>query len=279
MSGDGYGKVFASLWHGSLRGKKNEISVFIYLVCHADARGIVDIHPKVIAEATGIELVDVWSALHSLEAEDPESRSPEYGGQRIRLIDDHRNWGWWIVNHEKYMYLRSLDVKKQQDRERARRYRANQKQRHAASRTVTEHHAPSRAVTRDHDTQTQTHTHKKNLVSKLTVSVPKFSPEAFERFWSKYPKKKGRLEAVREWDRLKPTDVDLLAMSSGLERYVRVANPDYVMDPRRWLHGRRWEDQDAQVVLSSAPPKGPSAALLKAQRDREEWEKEQARGA
>lgn len=104
----GYGKTFSSLWEGSLRGDSVAQLVFIYMFSNCDASGIFDVHPRAIADATGLSLNVVWKAVRRLELNDDQSRSPEMNGRRIVRIDEHREWGWQVVNYEKYRQQRSL---------------------------------------------------------------------------------------------------------------------------------------------------------------------------
>ena len=72
-----FGKVFASLYQGSLRGQAHEILVFTNMIACADREGFVDKHPRAIAEECGITVDEVRAAIANLEAPDPESRSPD----------------------------------------------------------------------------------------------------------------------------------------------------------------------------------------------------------
>jgi hypothetical protein len=51
-----------------------------------------------------------------LEEPDPFSRTPGEDGRRIVLMDEHRPWGWRLVNHWKYMKLRNMEQKREADR-------------------------------------------------------------------------------------------------------------------------------------------------------------------
>lgn len=98
-----YAKVFDSIYSGSLRGKPYSQLVFIYLLVNSwQTKGICDIHPSRIVDDTGLSLDQVEAALCDLQRPDPESRSPKLSGSRIALLDEHRAWGWRIVNWDKY---------------------------------------------------------------------------------------------------------------------------------------------------------------------------------
>lgn len=122
-----YCKLFASLYQGTLRGRAHEILVFTNLLAHCDANGVVDKHPRAIAEEVGLSVDEVKAALIVLESPDPESRSPELNGARISRMDDHRSWGWIIVNHAKYSAIRNAEDRKEQNRRAQENWRNKQK--------------------------------------------------------------------------------------------------------------------------------------------------------
>lgn len=111
-----YVKLFASIYEGTLRGKAHAQLVFINLLVHANAHGEADIHPQAIADETGLALDDVKHVIDMLETPDPESRSHEESGRRITRLDEHRTWGWRIVNYIKYRGIRNEDDRREYNR-------------------------------------------------------------------------------------------------------------------------------------------------------------------
>ncbi len=130
-----YCKLFASLYQGTLRGRSNEILVFTNLLAHAGRDGTVDKHFRAIAEETGLSMEEVKEAIEVLESPDPESRSPEENGARIVRMDEHRVWGWKIVNYGKYRAIRSEEDRAEQNRLAQQRWRDHNKQSKPASAT------------------------------------------------------------------------------------------------------------------------------------------------
>lgn len=118
-----FGKVFASLWQGSMVGQRNAQHVFVYMIANADAEGFLDQTQEVIAALTGIPLDEVNKAIEMLSSPDPRSRSTDEEGRRIVPLDA-RGWGWQIVNYAKYRAMRDEEVRRGQNRERMRRVRA-----------------------------------------------------------------------------------------------------------------------------------------------------------
>ena len=122
-----YAKLFTSIYQGTLRGNSHGLLVFTNLLAHADKDGCVDIHPKAIAEEVGLTTEQVKEALLMLESPDDESRSPEEQGRRIRRMDEHRAWGWRVVNYMKYRSIRNEDDRREQNRQSQERWRQKNK--------------------------------------------------------------------------------------------------------------------------------------------------------
>jgi len=122
-----YAKLFASIYQGTLRGNTNCLVVFTNMLAHADSAGWVDMHPRAIAEEVGLSIEQVQSAIDELEAPDEQSRSPEESGRRIVRLDEHRAWGWRVVNHAKYRAIRSEEDRREQNRLAQERFREKRK--------------------------------------------------------------------------------------------------------------------------------------------------------
>ena len=122
-----YGKLFASLYQGTLRGQSDAILVFTNLIACADSVGFCDKHPRAIADETGLSIDRVEAAIATLMAADPDSRSPENDGKRLVFIDEHRNWGWIIVNHGKYRSIKDEADRREQNRLAQERWRNKNK--------------------------------------------------------------------------------------------------------------------------------------------------------
>jgi len=113
-----YGKVFESIYDGTLAGHWQAIVTMQQLIVLATPDGVVDMTPDAIARRTSIPLHIINAGLVHLAQPDPHSRTFGEDGKRIVLLDDHRPWGWRLVNHAKYMRLRDMEQKRANDRER-----------------------------------------------------------------------------------------------------------------------------------------------------------------
>lgn len=98
----GYAKLFDSLWSGSLYGQFNASAVFMVLLSLADKDGQIDMTTEAIAGRTGWPIEFIQEGIRQLEAPDPRSRTPDADGRRIIRLSAHRDWGWFVTNHDKY---------------------------------------------------------------------------------------------------------------------------------------------------------------------------------
>lgn len=98
----GYVPLFDSLTKGTLCGRWPDIGLWPIVLSLSDKHGIVDVTQSYIAGITGLPVEEVTACMQRFCAPDPYSRSAEAGGARLVLLDAHREWGWRIVNHERY---------------------------------------------------------------------------------------------------------------------------------------------------------------------------------
>lgn len=110
-----YGKVFDSMYDGTLasRGPWQALVTFQQLIVLATPDGVVDMTADAISRRTSIPLEIIELGIAKLMEPDARSRTPDEEGRRIVLLDDHRDWGWQIVNHAKYRAMRSADERRE----------------------------------------------------------------------------------------------------------------------------------------------------------------------
>lgn len=204
-----YGKIFSSIYEGTLYGHWKAIVTMQQLIVLADADGIVDMTPQAIAARTSIPLDIIQAGLQILADPDPYSRTPGEDGRRIVLIDAHRPWGWSLVNHEKYKRLQDSDTVRAQTRERVRRHRE-------LKRTVTDGNAQKRHT----DTDTDTDTRKSNTTAPdATRRAPKANGHRISFDFSK-----GAFQGITEEDELR-----------WQEAYPAVPIPPAISQAAAWL--------------------------------------------
>ena len=113
-----YGKIFDSMYEGTLYGHWQAIVTLQQMIVLCDSAGVVDMTPQAMSARTSIPLEIITKGIEVLSQADPYSRTPGEDGRRITLIDSHRPWGWVLVNHAKYQKLKSVKEKQEADRAR-----------------------------------------------------------------------------------------------------------------------------------------------------------------
>jgi hypothetical protein len=93
------------------------------LLILADKNGVVDMTPEAIARRTNRPLELIQKTLSELEGPDPYSRTPDASGARIFRLDEHRNWGWGIVNYGYYRKLASEEQRREKTKLRVAKHR------------------------------------------------------------------------------------------------------------------------------------------------------------
>lgn len=119
-----YGRVFESMFTGSMRGKGDLQLVWTYFLVHRSRDGICDFTPQCIADATGKPPALIQQCIDALEAPDEMSRTRSEDGRRLRRLDPERPWGWQIVNHLVYDAIATREAMREAERLRKRGYRS-----------------------------------------------------------------------------------------------------------------------------------------------------------
>jgi len=85
---------------------------------------------------------------------------------------------------------------------------------------------------------------KKKNIEEKTIVV--FTELNFGNFYENYPKKAEKADAFKEWLKLNSTKLtyDDIMIPLGKQKIAGMfsTDPKFIMSPRRWLHGKRWED-------------------------------------
>ena len=119
-----YGKVFASMFDGSMLGKGPEVFAVWTFALTRTVKGSVELNPVLVATMIGMPVERVLLAIEFLEQPDPYSRNPDEGGRR--LIRDGQ-FQYRVVSHAKYSKIRNEDERKEYNREAKARERAAKK--------------------------------------------------------------------------------------------------------------------------------------------------------
>jgi hypothetical protein len=232
-----YGKIFASMYDGTISANWKGLIIFQQMIVLCDSEGVIDITPPALSKRTGIPLDIIEDGIMYLSQPDPHSRSQEHEGRRIILIDEHRPWGWIIVNHQYYRDLSSVEDKREKARLRKQKQRGNE----SKQSDVTLSHTPSRM---SHHADADTDPNTDNTDNTDTQ---------FTLFWKTYPKKNGKKDAEKAFMKLNPDDQLFKIMMKALKAHKGSKdwskdNGRYIPSPATWLNGYRWEDESIEKM-------------------------------
>lgn len=103
-----YARVFVKILDSSIAEDFQMRHVFEDFLKLADHKtGIVDMTRFALSRRLNIPLETLNAEIAKLEAHDPASRDPEHNGCRLARVDEHRDWGWKILNWEKYEEIKT----------------------------------------------------------------------------------------------------------------------------------------------------------------------------
>ena len=84
---------------------------------------------------------------------------------------------------------------------------------------------------------------------------PSHSPETtFTRFWSVYPKRVKKQDALKAWIALDPDDALIAVILEALrwqcqqEQWTKDPHFSFVPHAPTWIRGRRWEDEKPKTA-------------------------------
>ena len=104
-----------------------------------------------------------------------------------------------------------------------------------------------------------------------TPKPPKGVDGRFDKFWATYPKKIGKFDAKRSFEKRKPDDELLSQMLKAIQQQAnsdawRKDNGQYIPNPSTWLNQGRWEDEGV-IMNIITKPNVRDPALVKADQD------------
>jgi len=230
-----YAKVFSSLWDGSMRGQSDKQLVFIYLLCHANSVGMVDIIQGKVADDTGLTEDVVSKAIRELMEPDERSRTEENEGRVLVPLSNGRDWGWQIVNYDRYRAMRNEDDRRLQNRQAQARYRDKHR---SASNKPQKAQGEAEAEAEGEE------------VKPKDLSLQVWKDEFEASFWpTVHPdRRQAKAEALAEWMKLKPRSQETLdlvcdAMEADVAGWAKErTEPKYIPHARKWLKDRRYID-------------------------------------
>ena len=92
-----------------------------------------------------------------------------------------------------------------------------------------------------------------------------------EIFWPNYPRKVNKVQALKAWMQLKPTEKIIQAILKDLPRF-RTRDKEYIPHASTYLRNRRWEDEEVPSITYSThtPSRAPVEERRRLAREKEE---------
>ena len=261
-----YVKIFRQIYDSTVADDYDVCCVFIHMLNLADARGVIDMTPASISRITGCPMETLMRAIDKLQSVDKYSRSNAHGGRRIVLLDDHRDWGWFIVNYTKYRAIRDEDHKREYMRNYMRSRRDSGK--HLSSDVSSVKHPLATDVKRmlasvvTSETRLA-HTEAEAEAEAEEESIPPIVPPSgsetrrettkatsadasFAVFWEHAWRKDAKQAAFRAWVKQCTTSAILQSVLDAViaqSAYYLAREPDKRPYMSTWLNQQRWKDE------------------------------------
>jgi len=246
-----FAKVFEQIYDSSIAENYLTRLVFEDMLTLADINGVVDKTHEAISRRTNVPIDVVKKGIAELERPDNRSRRPEHGGCRIVRLDDHRDWGWLIVNYEYYRKIASEEQRREKTRGRVQKFRENM----VAFPPLQS--PKNKKVEEDADVEGES-------LPSVTVALP--SVTDFDIFWKLYPNKTGKGAARKAFERRKCSAI--MAKIEQAIDHQKVSEQwqkdggQFIPMPATWINQERWDDEGTQITRRSARRSAdPKAAI------------------
>jgi hypothetical protein len=123
-----FAKIFTQIFDSSIVESPETRFTFMDMLVLCDAAGVVDMTHEAIARRTNRPIEVIRKTIAELESPDSRSRTPEHDGKRIVRLDEHRDWGWMIVNYDRFRNTASDEQRREKTTARVRKFRSKPQQ-------------------------------------------------------------------------------------------------------------------------------------------------------
>jgi hypothetical protein len=260
-----YSKVFEQIFDSSISEDYMVRHIFMDLLVLADREGQIDMTAAAIARRTNVPLRIIEKAIVKLSEPDKASRTPEEEGRRLVLLDEHRDWGWRIVNYKQYNAMRNEEARRDYFREYKKNYRARKV--NDLGDDVQDKVGQSTLSTVVSTVSTHVYTHADVDVDVKNIPPPPSSARAIEPtddecdvIYQAYPRKVGKVDAYRAIRRAvkslaqgkdrppmqRPEALQFLLRRVGDFRASPAGQAgEFTPHPASWFNKERYLDDDA----------------------------------
>ena len=244
-----FAKVFSQIFDSSIAENPELRFTFTDLLTLADQNGVVDMTHEAIARRTNRPLELIKANIAELEQPDTRSRTARAEGRRLTRLDEHRDWGWLIVNYDTFRMTASEEQRREKTAERTRNYRQRMDSQQCDA-PVTHGDAPVTHGDACDAKQKQKQKQKQIQKQKEEINTAR---QLAESVYEAYPRKVGRPVALRAIEKaLTTTDHEtLLKATVAYAEARRGQDQQFTPMPATWFNQQRYNDD--QATWSNAP--------------------------
>lgn len=265
-----YTKLFSTIVTSTIWQEPDRTRiVWITMLALSDKNG--EIHASIpgLARIAGVPTADCETAINAFLSPDTYSRTPEHEGRRIAKIDG----GWELLNFQKYRLLASTADTLAKNATRQKRFRDRNGKVTDSNASVT----PSNGDVTPNTLKAEADTEAEETMQ----PVRKRTREGFEKFWSIYPKKKGKGDAEKAWNKAGCTleqCESAIKLAKQSEQWQKEGG-QFIPYPASWLNSKSWLDEtepeyEAPVKSEYWPERKPETLMEIMERNQREHAEE-----
>lgn len=200
-----FAKVFSQIYDSSIVENPSARFTFMDLLVLADRNGVVDMTHEAIARRTNRPVETIRKTILELEGPDARSRTPDCNGARLRRLDDHRDWGWMIVNYDYFRAIASEEQRREKTLSRVHKFRGVKS---SKSKPVTHCNALKRKAQKCNDSPSASPSSFKALCTQKeaedfceSIQLPRSDGEAMFLHWEEkqWRDVKDWKATIRKW--------------------------------------------------------------------------------
>ena len=235
---DSYAKLFRSIAASTIVSEPVATRwLWVTLISQANKHGCVYASIPGLARLANITLTEVEAALKCFMSPDAYSRTRDHEGRRIEVIDG----GWRLLTHAKYAAMRSTEDRADYKREWDRQNRSAEKKCNPTPSDTSDTSDTNPAASDESDTYVPT-----SSSSSSNKSFKNTGQQAarFDEFWSLYPNRKGKADAIKAWSRKGLDSIadkiieDVKARIAGDRDWIRGFSPH----GSTYINAEGWQD-------------------------------------
>lgn len=195
-----FAKVFTQIFDSSIVERPEVRFTFTDLLTLCDCDGVVDMTHEAIARRTNRPIEVIRETIAELEGPDPRSRTKDFDGARIKRLDDHRDWGWLIINYSKFRQIASEQQRREKTLARVHKHRQTKP-------------LPSVTVCNARNAKQKQREKQKNKEKEETpLAFPAGADDHFQNLFRKWIEvRKGQGKKPKDWSTMFQAQLDWIA--------------------------------------------------------------------